>query len=68
MRLIYKSSPDGDRWSLGCDEDHNRVFVRHEPNASSGGGISEHEIGEFLTSPGRGPEKTELLALISTLV
>ena len=68
MRLIYKSSSNGDRWSLVCDEDHKRVFVLHEPNAFSGGLVSEHEVGEFLTTPGNGPEKTELLALISTLV
>jgi hypothetical protein len=68
MRLIYKSSTDGDRWFLGYDGDNTRVFVRHEPNVSSGGNVGELEIGEFLTSPGNGPEKTELLALISTLV
>jgi hypothetical protein len=64
---IY-SSANGDRWSLVCDPDSGRVFVRHEPNASSGGRTSDISIGEFLVRGGHGPEHQELLRLISTLV
>ena len=44
------------------------VFIRHEPNRTSGGKISNIEIGTFLSQPGQGPEKQELLRLIGTLV
>jgi hypothetical protein len=66
-RSIYVS-PNGDRWSLGCDPDTGRVFVRHEPNLPSGGQVADIEIGAFLIAPGSGPEKQELLRLIGTLV
>ena len=52
---------DGDRWHLVRDAASGRVFVRHEPNASSGGGAS-------LARGGHGPEHRELLRLIGTLV
>jgi hypothetical protein len=44
------------------------VFVRHEPNAASGGRTAELEIGDFLVRGGRGPEHQALLRLIGTLV
>jgi len=59
---------DGDRWSLVRDPGSGRVFVRHEPNASSGGRASDIEVGDFLVRGGRGPEHQELLRLIGTLV
>jgi hypothetical protein len=31
------SSANGDRWLLAHDRGSGRVFVRHEPNMSSGG-------------------------------
>jgi ABC-type oligopeptide transport system substrate-binding subunit len=40
----------------------------HEPNLSSGGQVADIEIGAFLIGAGSGPEKQELLRLISTLV
>jgi hypothetical protein len=67
-REIYRSAPNGDRWLLACDTDSGRVFVRHEPNLSSGGQVADIEIGAFLIGAGSGPEKQELLRLISTLV
>src|SRR5215203_112285 len=67
-REIYRSAPNGDRWLLACDPDSGRVFVRHEPNLSSGGQVADIEIGAFLIGTGSGPEKQELLRLISTLV
>ena len=67
-REIYRSAPDGDRWSLVRNPDADRVFVRHEPNLSSGGQIADIEIGSFLVGTGNGPEKQALLRLIGALV
>ena len=64
---LYRS-PNGDRWSLIRDAASGRVFVRHEPNASSGGRASDIGVGDFLVRGGRGPEHQELLSLIGTLV
>lgn len=66
-RLLY-SSANGDQWHLVRDPGTGKVFVRHEPNAPSGGPISHFEIGEFLIRGVHGPEHTELLRLIGTLV
>ena len=65
-RELYHSA-NGDRWYLACDSDAG-WFIRHEPNRASGGKISNIEIGTFLSQPGQGPEKQELLRLIATLV
>jgi hypothetical protein len=64
-RILY-SSPNGDRWLLCCDAD--RVFVRHEPNAPSGGQPSEVEVGEFLRGGPLNPERQALVRLKATLV
>ncbi len=61
-------SPNGDRWHLARDPASGRVFVRHEPNVSSGGRASDIEAREFLVRGGHGPEHQELLRLIGTLV
>ena len=61
-------SPNGDRWSLVRAPASGRVFVRHEPNVSSGGRASDIGIGDFLLRGGHGPEHQELLRLIGTLV
>jgi hypothetical protein len=66
-RELY-SSANGDRWLLVRDRGSGRVFVRHEPNISSGGRSSEIEISTFLARSGHGPEHQELLRLIGTLV
>jgi hypothetical protein len=66
-RDLYCSS-NGDRWLLARDSDAGRVFIRHEANLSSGGQVTDIEIGDFLTRDGHGPEKQELLRLIGTLV
>ena len=66
-REIYRSAPNGDRWLLAHDADTGQVFVRHEPNLSSGGEVANIDIGAFLIAPGSGPEKQELLRLIGTL-
>jgi hypothetical protein len=67
-REIYRSAPNGDRWMLACDTDSGRVFVRHEPNVSSGGQVADIEIGAFLIAAGESPEKQALLRLIGKLV
>jgi hypothetical protein len=66
-RELYRSS-NGDRWYLARDPDSGRVFIKHEPNVSSGGRVSHIDIGTFLTAGGHGPEHQELLRLIGTLV
>ncbi len=62
------SSANRDRWSLVRDPGSGRVFVRHEPNASSGGRASDIGVGDFLLRGGHGPEHQELLRLTGTLV
>ena len=59
---------DGDCWHPVRDAASGRVFVRHEPNASSGGRASDIGVGDFLVRGGHGPEHQELLRLIGTLV
>ena len=66
-RELYGSA-NGDRWFLVRDPGSGRVFVRHEPNASSGGRSSDIEVGAFLSRDAHGPEHKELLRLIGTLV
>jgi len=66
-RHLY-NSPNGDCWVLCRDPDTERVFVRHEPNAPSGGQASEFEIGAFLSRRPLNPEHQALLGLIGTLV
>ena len=62
------SSPNGDRWLLCRDTETERVFVRHEPNAPSGGHQSDLDIGTFLMRGPLNPEHQALLRLIATLV
>lgn len=62
-RILY-SSANGDRWHLCLDRESDRVFVRHEPNAPSGGQVSEVDIGTFLRREPLHPEKQALLHLI----
>lgn len=66
-RDLYRSS-NGDRWLLVRDQDSGRVFIRHEPNMSSGGQPSETAVGDFLVRDAHGPQHAELLRLIGTLV
>lgn len=67
-RELYRSGPNGDRWSLVRESQSGRVFIEHRPNISSGGQTSNMEIGDFLTHGGGGPEHQALLRLIGTLV
>jgi hypothetical protein len=65
-RELYRSGPNGDRWSLVREPASGRVFVEHEPNISSGGQTSR--IADFLAHGGHGPEHQALLRLIGALV
>ena len=67
-RELYRSGPNGDRWSLIREPTSGRVFIEHAPNISSGGQTSRMEIGDFLAHGGHGPEHQALLRLIGTLV
>ena len=64
---IY-NSPNGDRWLLAREPDSGRIFVRHIPNVPSGGKTTDIEIGAFLCERSYGPQHTEWLRLIGTLV
>jgi hypothetical protein len=67
-RIEFYSSPNGDRWFLGRDPATGDVFVRHEPNAPSGGEPTHIDIGVFLSRGPRNPEHKALLDLIRTLL
>ena len=56
---IYHS-PNGDRWLLVRE----RNVVRHEPNLSSGGRVTETDLAEFLERTGSSPENQALRALM----
>jgi hypothetical protein len=66
-RELYRSA-NGDRWCLVRDAISGHVFVKHQPNAPSGGRTTNIEVGEFLGRGHHGPEHQELLRLIGTLV
>src|SRR5690349_3630804 len=50
MEQLYRS-PNGDTWFLARDPTTGSAFVRHQPNASSGGRVTEVEIADFLSGP-----------------
>jgi hypothetical protein len=60
---FYRSS-NGDRWQLIRDTASGRSFVRHEPNLSSGGRVTDTEVEEFLNRTGSSPENLALRALL----
>lgn len=66
-RELY-GSPNGDRWFLGREPATGRVFVRHEANLSSGGQVTDVDIGAFLSRGAHNPEHEALLRLIGTLI
>jgi hypothetical protein len=67
-RELYRSAPNGDRWSLVRETAPERVVIEHQPQAASGGQTTHIEIGDFLVHGGHGPEHQALLRLIGTLV
>jgi hypothetical protein len=62
---IYRSS-NGDRWSLVRHTDTGRTFVRHEPNASSGGRATDTDVDDFLSIDGPGPEFAALRRVLAS--
>ena len=66
-RELYRSA-NGDRWCLAQETVTRHVFIKHEANPSSGGQLTNIEIGEFLRIGGNSPEHQALLRLIGTLV
>ena len=66
-RELY-SSENGDRWLLVRGSEPDEVFVRHEPNAASGGEATDLRIADFLIRGVYGPEHVALLRLIGTLI
>ena len=66
MEQLYRS-PNGDTWFLARNLATGLAFVRHQANASSGGQVTDVEIGDFL-SGGEHPEQAALLRLIGTLM
>ena len=60
---FYRSS-NGDRWQLIRDTASRRSFVRHEPNLSSGGRVTDTDVEEFLNRTGSSPENLALRALL----
>ena len=60
---IYRSS-NGDRWILIRDTSTGRAGVRHEPNPSSGGRVTDMDVEEFLRVDGSGPEFAALRQIL----
>jgi hypothetical protein len=60
---IYRSS-NGDRWRLIRDTGSGCQFVRHEPNSSSGGRVTDTDVDDFLSVDGTGPEFAALRRLL----
>ncbi|MGI4796721.1 MAG: hypothetical protein ACRYG8_22220 [Janthinobacterium lividum] len=60
---IYRSS-NGDLWQLVRETSPNQCLVRHTPNLSSGGAVSDMSVNEFLAINGSGPEHGALRLLL----
>jgi hypothetical protein len=58
-KLLYSSS-NGDRWFLLGDNDSGRKIVRHQPNRSSGGFLTDTDVEDFLSRDGQGPQHDAL--------
>jgi hypothetical protein len=62
---IYRSS-NGDRWQLIRDAGQTGAWVRHTPNASSGGRTTDTSVEDFLSTDGPGPEYAALRRLLES--
>ena len=60
---IYRSA-NGDRWELVRTRDPERSLVRHIPNPSSGGRMTDTAVADFLRIDGPGPEFAALRRLL----
>ena len=63
---FYRSS-NGDRWQLVRDTETGQRIVRHEPNLSSGGRVTDYPVEEWLDRTGTSPENQALCALMEKL-
>jgi hypothetical protein len=63
---FYRSS-NGDRWRLVRARDTGHRTVRHEPNLSSGGRVTETPLEEWLDRTGASPENSALRSLLERL-
>jgi hypothetical protein len=61
----FYSSSNGDRWQLVHHDGTGGYVVRHEPNLSSGGAVSELTVPEFLARSGSSPQAMALRELLS---
>jgi hypothetical protein len=53
----FHRSSNGDRWQLIVDTVAGTSMVRHEPNLSSGGQVTETSVAEFLAKSGASPRR-----------
>ena len=60
---FYRSS-NGDRWRLVRDTETGQRTVRHEPNLSSGGRVTETPVEDWLDRTGTSPENAALRSLL----
>jgi hypothetical protein len=60
---FYRSS-NGDRWRLVRDTETGHRTVRHEPNLSSGGRVTETAVEDWLDRTGTIPENAALRSLL----
>ena len=60
---FYRSS-NGDRWRLVWNVETGHRTVRHEPNLSSGGRITETPMEDWLDRTGTSPENAALRLLL----
>ena len=66
MEQPYRS-PNGDTWFLAREPVTGMGCVRHQANASSGGQVTDVEIGDFLGGPPH-PEQEALLRFIGASI
>ena len=57
-------SSNADQWLLVRDTIPGRPFVRHEPNLSSGGRVTDLAIEEFLDRGGSSPQNAAVRLLL----
>lgn len=62
---VYRSS-NGDLWQLVREASPKRCVIRHTPNVSSEGAVSEMSIEAFLAINGSGPDHGALRLLLGT--
>jgi len=61
----FYTSSNGDRWRLITNAETGHHVVRHEPNLSSGGRVSEVSAPEFLARSGTSLQAVSLQELLN---